>query len=173
MNRALIAIVLLCLSPILASAQDNHAEVTVGYEFMHLSSGGSGINAPKGIQFDGAVNLNDWFGVEGNFSYNEKSFPGGSASLKTYSGGPRLTYHASKKVSTFGHFLLGGMTADAGFGSSSGGTSAFAWGVGGGVDVALNNWASVRLVQADYMTATKDGGRLNTFRIGPAFVLTF
>jgi hypothetical protein len=72
-----------------ASAQD----VTVGYQYQHLSGGGDGINYPAGFGVDASFPVAGNLSVVGQFDWSRKS------ESASYLG---TSVEASSKISTFG-----------------------------------------------------------------------
>ncbi len=121
------ALILVAAAPV--RAQDYpKAEVFGGYQYIRLNPGGANC---QGIGGSAAGNLNNWFGVVGDFGYcRVTGLPSGtSAHAVNYLFGPRVTYRSYGKLTPFGHVLFGGQH----FGVTGGGTAnAFAMALGGG-----------------------------------------
>jgi outer membrane immunogenic protein len=77
-------------------------------------------------------------------------------SLVTYMGGPRYSYLVMHRFTAYGQFLAGGVH---GFDSyfpnndakSTGAADSFAIAPGGGLEVGVRSWLSVRAVEAEYL----------------------
>lgn len=77
-------------------------------------------------------------------------------SLVTFMGGPRYSFHTMQRLTIYGQFLVGGVH---GFNSyfpkddmsSTGAASSLAFAPGGGVEVGVKNWLSVRAVEAEFL----------------------
>jgi hypothetical protein len=120
---------------------------------------GKGVDRIQALGWQAGVtgNVNSTLGLVGDFSGNYKD-----GHYYTYLGGPR--FHArGEKATFFGHVLFGGLTA----GGAGASVSGFTMGYGGGVDMAVNDQMSVRLVQFDWLP-THIGGAWdkNTVRFG-------
>jgi opacity protein-like surface antigen len=158
-----------------AQAQDYpKAEVFGGYSYAHTSIVGTGFNFNGGI---GSLtgNLNDWFGVEGEFAGYHTGSNGVSGTLVTYMFGPRIAVRnkGNDKVTPYFHALFGGAHVSASAFGIGGSDNAFALAVGGGVDARVTKNVAVRVVQADYMlTKFTDGvnDRQNSVRISAGIV---
>ncbi len=126
------ALILVAAAPV--RAQDYpKAEVFGGYQYIRLNPGGANC---QGIGGSAAGNLNNWFGVVGDFGYcRVTGLPSGtSAHAVNYLFGPRVTYRSYGKLTPFGHVLFGGQH----FGVTGGGTAnAFAMALGGGAEPTL------------------------------------
>ncbi|MFZ3200526.1 MAG: outer membrane beta-barrel protein [Candidatus Acidiferrales bacterium] len=163
----------------IASAQDNpKVEVFGGYSYL-LSSVGGGYpttNFNAGGSGSVAFNLNNWFGVVGDFGgYHTGNFAGfhTSANVISYTGGPKFSYR-SDKFTLFAQSLFGGARV------SSGGASlnSFAMALGGGADVNVSPHFAIRAIQAEYvLTRFKYGGGTpnsqNNARISVGVVIKF
>ena len=131
---------------------------------------------PLGFHVGAAANLNRWFGIAGNFSWNKKSFEGTlfdfDLKLTSFSGGPRFSARGERLVGFF-HVLLGGMniatSADAP--ELSGDVTSFLIQPGGGVDFKATDNLRIRL-QGDYQYPTK-GDSHSKFRFVAAVVIGF
>jgi opacity protein-like surface antigen len=146
MKKLFIAMALVSLFCIPAFAQDYpKAEVFGGFSVLSVGDGDRW--NPLGFQASVAGNLNETFGIVGDFGAQFKD----SAHVFEYMGGPRFTYRTDA-VSVFGHALFGGVTI--GNGSSE---SAFAMGFGGGLDVNINESFAVRAIQFDWIPLRDDG----------------
>src|SRR5438445_583281 len=94
------------------------AEVFGGYQYVRLNPGGTNC---QGFGGSAAGNLNDWFGVVGDFGYcRVTGLPSGtSAHAINYLFGPRVTYRSHGSLTPFAHVLFGGQH----FGATGGGTA--------------------------------------------------
>lgn len=121
-------------------AQDTpKAEVFLGGSWIHSS----GQNF-RGWNASVAGNLNDWFGIVGDFSGNY--LPLANANIYTYTFGPRFTYRKLDRVAPFFHTLVGGARVNV---SGAGSDSSFAANIGGGIDIKVTNVFAVRPIQVD------------------------
>lgn len=76
-------------------------------------------------------------------------------SLVAYMAGPRYSFHATRRLAIYSQFLIGGVH---GFDTyiprdavqSSGAANSFAYDPGGGIELGVNDWLSLRAVEADY-----------------------
>jgi opacity protein-like surface antigen len=146
------------------------AEVSGDYQYIHANPGGNNCQGGAGSV---AGNLNNWFGVVGEFGGCKfTGQPAGtSAHLLNYLFGPRVTYRAYGRLEPFGHALFGGarLTASAtGLGSAS--TNAFAMALGGGADYKLAGNFAIRLIQVEYLYTHFSGTRQNNARIEAGIV---
>ena len=77
-------------------------------------------------------------------------------SLVAYMAGPRYSFRAKRRLAIYGQFLIGGAH---GFDTyiprdvahSSGAANSFAYDPGGGIELGVNDWLSLRAVEADYL----------------------
>jgi hypothetical protein len=121
------------------------AEIFGGYQYTRFD-GGTNANG-----WNGAVtgNLNNWFGIAGDFSGAYKSQNGVSFNNYTYTFGPVVSYRHNETFTPFVHFLAGGYRASASFSGVSGSNNGFAMMFGGGVDVKATRHVGVRAIQFD------------------------
>ena len=131
------ALICLFLGMFCWSAAAQRVELFGGYQFTHLqtSYNASGWNASI------TGNFKHVLGITGDFSGAYKN----SSNAYTYTIGPVLQARLPI-VQPFVHALFGGMTRTNGVS-----TSAFAWMLGGGIDIGLRKGIGLRLVQADWI----------------------
>jgi opacity protein-like surface antigen len=123
-----------------------------------------------GFDAEGTIFPFERFGITGDFSFNRDSrssdFLAGTNSLTTdifyFMGGPSFTFGHSSRVQPFARFLAGGAhtrfnvkAQESLFGANltssfSTGTTDFALGAGGGLDLRVSDNFKVRLFQVDY-----------------------
>ncbi|HEY8458920.1 MAG TPA: outer membrane beta-barrel protein [Blastocatellia bacterium] len=187
----------LCL-PLTALAQEEApiVEISGGYALLKLNfnnvpgiTDASPISpnlAMNGFTTSFAGNFARHVGIVGEFSQVAKSerytlLPSGTPvavdvdfQVMTLLFGPRVTLHRGK-VEPFVHGLLGGARASAeasAIGESNEGTGyAFAYALGGGVDVKVHKNLAVRVGQFDYLGARARGEGINNFRFSAGVVL--
>jgi outer membrane protein OmpA-like peptidoglycan-associated protein len=161
---ALVLAILLVVSPVFMSAQDQtppKAELFAGYQW--LNPGGNvprGTDAsgnplafklpslPKGAGISFAYNFTKYWALEGDWGGNWSKF----AHETTASIGPKLTYRTEEGVNFFAHTLLGVnrlTTSTPGVGPSNGIGAV----LGGGMDLKLWKPITLRLFEADFVYA--------------------
>jgi hypothetical protein len=134
-----------------------------------------------------SVNFNGWnvggaFKVLGplalaaDFSDTSGSFQGANTHLKTYLLGPQLRFPGP--ISPFAHFLVGGAheatSSAVGLVTISSPTqNAFATTLGGGLDLKVLPFISVRPIQIDYLLTHFNSNTQNQFRYSGGIVLRF
>jgi hypothetical protein len=153
--RNFIGIAALMLLSLTAVAADYpKAEVFGGYQYTRLEGG---VNA-NGWNVAVTGNLNNWFGVTGDFSGAYASVDSVDLKNYTYTFGPVVSLRANRAFTPFAHALVGGLHTTASVsGLGEGSTSGLAVLAGGGVDVNVNPHLSVRAVQVDWFLAHVDG----------------
>lgn len=180
MRKLFVVAVLGLAFPWSAFAQEStpKAEVFGGYSYFRASD-------PTTIHLNGwngsiAGNLNDWFGVVGDFSghYGSPSIfgigiPFVDVNQHSFLFGPRLSYRGNDKVTPFGHFLIGISRANAGAFGLSVSDTALAAAAGGGVDINLNDTVAIRAVQADYLMTRFQDERQDNLRLSFGVVFRF
>lgn len=154
----------LLLATLPAAAQDlPRAEVFGGYSYLRVNPGGGvdGINL-NGWNASVAGNLNNWFGVVGDFSghYGTPDISGLAVEVRqhSYTFGPRFSYRQTDRVTPFAHALFGASNVRLRApGTPTDSETALAVILGGGVDVKANDSIAVRVVQADYFMTRFEG----------------
>jgi len=169
--RKLIGItVFVCLLSFTAVAADPpKAEFFGGYQYTRIEGlNGNGWNASI------TGNLNDWFGVTGDFSGAYKSESGVDLNVYTYTFGPVISARANETFTPYAHALFGGFRASAGVSGFSASTNGFAMMVGGGVDIKVAPRIAVRAAQVDWMSLRAEGETSNNnVRISTGIVFRF
>lgn len=146
------------------------AEVFGGYQYSRLEGG---VNA-NGFNFAFNGNLNNWFGVTGDFGAAYKSQDGVSFNNYTYTFGPVISMRANKGYTPFVHALIGGDHASASISEASGSTSGLAVLVGGGLDLNFTDHLSFRAAQADWFLVHASGNTSSkNARISSGIVFRF
>ncbi|MCL5288754.1 MAG: outer membrane beta-barrel protein [Acidobacteria bacterium] len=178
MRKLFILVALLVLVSGTAMAQDHpKAEIFGGYSFLRVNPGQgvSGENFAGGWHASIAGNVNNWFGVVGEFSGHYKTIAGVKTNAHSFTFGPRISYRNNEKVTPFAHVTFGGVRL------GGGGTSenAFAMTFGGGVDAKINDNVAFRVAQFDYILTRFDGpvtgsnANQHNFRISTGIVFRF
>jgi len=177
----LLAVLAIFGSPALAQEQSK-ADVFAGYSLFRYNPATSGVKSwnMNGGSGSFAYNAKNWLGLVGDFGgyHNGNILSSGVSSNEyTYLFGPRISYRHYEKLTPFGQILFGGAHATASFAGTSTSDSAFAWGLGGGVDAKINTRFSVRLGQFDYlMTRFNEGAggsSQNNLRFSTGVIIHF
>lgn len=121
-----------------------------GYSYLHVGDAGDEANIPSGFELQGTGYLNKNFGITADFSGHYKSIGGVDANIHNFLFGPTVRADVGR-AKPFAHFLLGGERAGVGFAGGTASETAFAYALGGGVDVAATRNVSIRLVQVDWV----------------------
>lgn len=188
--------VVFCL-PLAALAQereDPRVEIFGGYSLLHLNFGN--INANANPTDNSSINLNGFdasitgnltrhVGVVGEFGrYSTSqsiSIPNlidlnGSATLYTFLFGPRVVLHRGR-LEPFAQGLFGAIRGSADATVAAGTTTtadqsgfAFAYALGGGVDLKVHRAIAIRLGQLDYLGVPTGSQTLNNFRYSAGIV---
>ena len=130
----------------------------------------------NGWEVGGALKVLGPLALAADFSDTSGSFQGANTHLRTYLGGPQLRFPGP--VSPFAHFLVGGAHESIGIGTgpliTSGPTqSAFATALGGGIDLMVLPFISIRPVQIDYLLTHFNSKTQNQPRVSAGIVLRF
>jgi len=147
------------------------AEIFGGYQYTRFDGG---VNA-NGWNTSIAGNLNNWFGIAGDFSGAYKSQSGVSFHNYTYTFGPVFSYRHNEKFTPFAHFLIGGASASASVsGVGSGSSSGLAMMFGGGLDVNASRRFALRAVQFDWLGLHSNGvSDNNNMRISTGILIRY
>ncbi len=159
MRKFLLATGAILLMSISAAAQEEHAptpkvEVFGGYSYLRLYGENN-----NGGEVAVTANVNEWFGVTGDFSAYKAQDQGENGGFVV--GGPKFTYRRGA-LTPFAHFLFGG--------AFGGGNTEGAMALGGGLDAKISKRVAIRLFQADYIATTF---RSNNGRISAGIVFRF
>jgi outer membrane protein with beta-barrel domain len=146
------------------------AEIFGGYQYTKFDGG---LNA-NGWNTSVAGNLNNWFGVAGDFSGSYKSQNGGNFNNYTYTFGPVVSLRRNPTFTPFAHFLAGKFhdsVSAAGVSASDGG---FAMMFGGGVDVKATQHIALRAIQFDWLSLHSNGASdNNNMRISTGLLVRY
>jgi opacity protein-like surface antigen len=193
----LASLMIFCL-PLVARAQEEapKVEISGGYSFLRLNLGA----IPSDVGVDPSLDNFDLHGFNASFAGNFTRHVGIVSEFSHYTRsetlnflgapipqgvdakfrvltllfGPRVTLHRGR-VEPFAHALFGGAYARAE--ASALGTSidetggAFAYALGGGVDVKVHRNLAIRVGQIDYLAARGDGETIGNFRFSVGVVV--
>jgi opacity protein-like surface antigen len=175
----------ICL-PLAASAQEVAPKVEIfgGYSYLRAdtSSMVSDSISAHGFNTSLAGNITKHIGIVGEFSRFtvSESFTVSvlgpinvDSNVVTYLFGPRITLHRGK-VEPFVHALLGGARENDKFSGGLVGEStenAFAFALGGGLDIKVNDNFAIRVAQVDYLGDKLGGETANNFRYSVGVVI--
>jgi len=175
MKRLLVSAALIIIAASTLFAQEEQSNAFRRYEinwnpvsFTHIE-GVSG----WGTQFGFAGRINKNFGIVADFE-GHRNNDSITTDLFAYRVGPRVYGHYGKHVTSFGHFLIGGGQLKGSFLSGGVTTSqsvngfSMAW--GGGLDIAIKPWLSLRAGQLDYEYFRFQGISLDGLRTGGGLV---
>lgn len=172
----------LCVQP--SNAQDK-IELFGGYSYVHAPApappfslgpcpiagctpviGNARANT-NGWDLTGAVKVHKWISVAADFGgYYGSNSDAGNFRLNTYMVGPQFSLPG--RFSPFVHMLFGVAHESSGAVSGTAFSSAF----GGGLDLRLNRFASIRIAQVDLLGTTFGSGQAVP-RVSTGFVLHF
>jgi hypothetical protein len=121
----------------------------------------------NGWEASGAVKLFGPLAIAADYSDTSGSVLGVNTHLKTYLLGPHLRFPGP--ISPFAHFLVGGARESIGGGTQN----AFATAVGGGLDLKVLPFISIRPIQFDYLLTHFNSTTQNQPRISAGVVVHF
>lgn len=169
MKIAMLAALAFSLLTTVSNAQDTpKADVALEYSPLYILQGYT--VWMNGGSASAAVNLNNWFGVAGDFGgyvgHVPQSFTG-----ETYMVGPRFTYRKMLRTAPFAQALFGGSHFSTSTGSITGGGNEFTFALGGGADIGLGKSRkfAVRL-EGDYFGIRSGGSTTASTRLGGGIV---
>jgi hypothetical protein len=150
------AILAISLLAAFSPAQDTPAaDVAVEYSPLYILKGYTiWMNGGSGSV---AFNVNNWFGVAGDFGaylgYIPQSLTG-----EAYTFGPRFSYRKLPRVVPFAQALFGGSHFSESSGGITGGGTQFSFGLGGGGDIGLGSSRKFALrLEGDYFGIRSSG----------------
>jgi outer membrane immunogenic protein len=102
-------------------------------------------------------------------------------SLVSYKAGPRYSFAMPRRVTVYGQFLAGRMHGfDTYFprddAQPNGSASSLAFSTGGGVEIGITDWLSVRTVEAEFLASHMPNdlsGRQHSFRVSSGLIFRF
>jgi opacity protein-like surface antigen len=186
MKIRVLVLLILGLSPVAWAQEAPKVEVFGGYSYLNfdVTNLTAGILNDRlsahGWEASASFSVNNWFGVEGDFSGHYRTTCEGVSGLTckdlSFMGGPRFTYRKDR-YTAFAHGLFGG---DNGSGSLEGfslSDTPFALAVGGGVDYAVSPRIAIRFAQFDYFMTRHalnlGASTQNNFRVSAGVVFRF
>lgn len=128
----------------------------------------------NGWELSGTWNVHGWLGATADFSGHYGTDQGSSVHYQTYLFGPQV--HLPGPVSPFAHVLVGGAHESISTGSGSAiaaSANAFAVAAGAGIDIHAAPFASVRVIQIDYLVTRFGSATQNQPRVSAGIVLHF
>ena len=155
MTRIAAALTMLLASSVPAMAQTSappRVEIFAGYSLLPANGDDFPRATSHGVQAGAQWNLSHWFGVFGEIAMQKSTardlgpgFAGLTAktTVTEYLWGPRFTVRGDK-ANVFVHGLFGTSIGDAGEGFEGFSDNGPTFGLGGGVDVAVNRRFAVR-----------------------------
>ena len=199
--RAMLTLFALTVGTVTASAQDK-VEVFAGYSYLRPAITTQQEAACEviiicppptpmpvtshpnlnGYEFSATYKLIPWLGVSGDFSGHYGKVAGVSSThVQTFLFGPQISVPG--KVSPFVHALFGGVHQSVGAGTITGGAvpiaiiansgNSFAAALGGGIDLRVAPFLSVRPIQLDYLMTRFNSTTQNQPRASAGIVLRF
>ena len=146
--------VMVVLVPATVWAQDvPKAEVFGGFSVLTLKESSGPRLTPIGWQASITANVNEMFGIVGDFGgeYKDDATNCPSCKFHSFLGGVRIAKRL-EKATVFGHALYGGTKiSGTGFGETD-----FTMGYGGGIDVNATDKIAIRIIQFDWLPTRVD-----------------
>jgi len=155
-----------------ANAQGPKIDVSGGYALLHLngSAGASGLNM-NGFSASAVFRANHWLGLVSDFGVYHGSQLGIGVTTTTYTFGPRVAIHVSDRFTPYVQGLFGGSHFSASYAGASGSTNPFAFGFGGGTDIAVADGGKIAVrPEFDYMGFRANGSTQNSERFSIGIV---
>ena len=163
-----VALILSLLATVSRAQDTPKAEVAVEYSHLEILKGYTiRMNGASGSV---AFNVNHWFGVAGDIGVYH-GYPAVSLTGETYMFGPRFSYRKSDRFVPFTQALLGGSHFSASSGGITGGGNEFAFGLGGGADLALGRTGKFAVrPQFEYFGIRSNGSTTDSARLSVGLV---
>jgi hypothetical protein len=149
---ALLALASVAGRPAMAQYNESRVDVGGGYAYRSWGIPGDRVNM-DGWNATGSFDVTNWLTAAADLdgTYSNQGTGNGEGWLESYLFGPRVYPVGHHKLSPFVHGLFGISHTSINFGGGVVDTdTAFAWEVGGGVDVNLSKRFAVRLGEFDY-----------------------
>jgi hypothetical protein len=130
------------------------ASVSYSYFRANPATSGSGSFNLNGGSASGSYNFRDWLSAVADFGgYQVGNHNGVSVDnhVLTYLFGPQITYRGYRRISPFGHVLVGSARAGSGVLATTNSHTALATAFGVGVDWNVRDRFSIRPLQFDYL----------------------
>ncbi len=132
----------------------------------------------SGWEVSGEYGLFPLLGVVADFAGDYGTLDGASTHVHSYLFGPQLELPLPGHISPFVHALFGGASeSQNGFSGSGlyslGSDQSFASAYGGGLDLHLVPFVSLRVIQLDYFRTKLHGATQNQLRLAAGLVLHF
>jgi opacity protein-like surface antigen len=167
--------------PLAAIAQESpKVEIFGGYSYLRGDDDNDGIDM-HGFNVSFNQNIVKWAGLKADISghYGTMTVLPGISKFEIDSYlflvGPQINLNRYQRIRPYGHVLLGVMrntlTNFSALRKTSARDTAFAVGLGGGIDINLTKAVALRLFQADYIFTTFNGETRNNFRTSTGLVL--
>lgn len=174
MKRMMTVVFAFALLPAVARAQQETpvAEVAAGYSVIYVVKGFTYFM--NGGSTSVAFNVNNWFGLVGDFGAYHAPSGVNSLTAETYTIGPRVSFRGWNRFVPFGQFLVGGLHSSVATTAFTGNTNALAFAAGGGADFLLNRSGRVALrPQLEYFGFRSGGNTVGNvrFSVGVVFRL--
>lgn len=171
-KRAWIVFAFLLCAPLCHAQEFPRADISVGISNLFIAKGYTiNMTGPSAAL---AVNANHWLGLVGDFGayfgHIPQSFTG-----ELYTLGPRFSLRKlGSRFVPFGQAVFGGSHFSMSPGGISGGGTEFAFGLGGGGDIALTRSGKIALRgQFEYFGIRANGGTTPTSRLFGGIVYRF
>jgi len=166
----LLAVVLFVTVSAAAQAQPApRVELFGGYSHLFADVNNPTLNL-DGFHISAAENLNRWAGGVLDFSTHYANVGGVNVNMQSIMYGPRFAYRESEALTPSIHALFGAVRGSAGFEGISKADTHFSMGFGGEIDLKINTWAALRLVQADYLVTRFVNLRQDNLRLSAGIV---
>jgi opacity protein-like surface antigen len=170
-----VCLILLVSSAASAQQESEFPRVEIFGGYSHL------IGNQQGFNVSAAGNINNWFGVVGDFSRLSSKITEQDITEKItanmYLFGPQFSYRGNKRVTPFARALIGAATVKSKVSldnqSLEFSETNFSYGVGGGLDIRVSKNVAIRAVQADYIHTNAFGEGQHNGRLSFGVVFRF
>lgn len=184
MRKALLVLTIIFSGLLFASTTHAQVQIFGGYSYLRPSVAVCPVGAPTPCSITTHPNLNGWeasgtynpfhvLGFTADFGGNYGTVAGSTIHVQTYLFGPQV--HFPGPVSPFAHVLVGAAHESVGSNGSAlpFTDNALAAAVGGGIDVKVVPFVSLRVIQLDYLITRFGSTTQNQPRASAGIVVHF
>ena len=173
MQKAGLLFALVLFFSVAAAAQETpKIELFTGYSHLFADLNTTSYNL-NGVSVSAAENVNSWFGGVLDFNSSFGSNAGLNVNAQTIMYGPRIAYRKSRSITPSVHAMFGAIRGSRGFDGISESNWRWTMGLGGEIDLRINDKAAFRIVQVDYIPTHFENLRQDNVRVSVGFVFRF
>jgi hypothetical protein len=190
MRKSLLPLLIVVLGLLFTGRAQAQVQISGGYSYLRPAVNSQtiffcpGVGCPQTSTTTTHLNLNGWeasasfnpfpvFGFTADFAGNYGTFEGSTVHVQTYMFGPQVRFPGP--ISPFAHVLFGGAHESLGASDTfaPGSANAFAMAAGGGLDIKLIPFVSLRVIQIDDLITRFGSGTQHQPRASAGLVIHF